>query len=389
MTAANDQRIKVVEILEATTGGTRRHLSDLVTRIDKDRFDVSVICSTLRDPAFADDVQNMRALGVTVVEIPMLRKICPMNDPIAFWRIWRYLVAEKPDIVHTHSSKAGFLGRLAAKLTRTRLVVHTPHLFAFEMEASDILKAFFFRLEQFASRMTDMTICVSPCEKETALRLGLVSPKDCSVVLNGVDIPDASVSERNRAQKRKELGLAEDDIVIGSIGRFTRQKGYDYFLAAAKLLADKLPGARFVLIGNGELRGEIERTIKESGIANRCIAVSAHDDFSQYYPIFDIFVLTSLWEGMPYAMLEAMSIGRAVAAFKTGGIADVITDHKDGLLVSPRNTEELASAISTLATEPQKREDLGQAARLLISSEYKVETMVHRTEDLYVQGLQV
>ena len=149
-----------------------------------------------------------------------------------------------------------------------------------------------------------------------------------------------------------------------------------------------MPNARFVLIGNGELRGEMERTIKTSGIANRCIAVNRTGDFSTYYPIFDIFVLTSLWEGMPYAMLEAMSTGRPVVAFKTGGIADVIRDGVNGVLVSPRNTDALASAISTLASEPQKRDDLGAAAKRLISADYKVTAMVHRTEDIYMQGLE-
>jgi glycosyltransferase involved in cell wall biosynthesis len=346
MMTDNDQRVTVIEVLEATTGGTRRHLFDLVTNLDSSKFSVSVVCSTLRDPAFLEDVKKIRALGIAVTDIPMHRAISPMRDIVALWRIWRHFRANRPDVVHTHSSKAGFLGRIAAKLAGTKLIIHSPHVFAFEMGGSNMLKAFFFRLEQFAARLTDHMICVCSGERETAIGHKLATSESCSVVPNGIDVPDIAKCKEMRTQKRHELGLSDEDIIIGSVGRFTKQKGLTYFLDAARQLAEKLPRARFILVGNGELQGEIETLIKQYRIANRCVALTTDSDFASYYPIFDIFLLTSLWEGMPYAMLEAMATGRAVVAFKTGGIPDVITDAITGILQILRITLRIYIAVS-------------------------------------------
>ncbi len=383
MSASSETRIRVVEILEATTGGTRRHLFDLVTNIDRSRFDVSVICSTLRDPAFVNDIEIIRGLGISVINVPMRREISPVHDLVALWRILSHLRSQRPDVVHTHSSKAGFLGRIAARLAKVKLVVHSPHVFSFQMDGSNLARAFFFRLEQFAARLTDHLVCVSPTERSIAISCKLATDGSCTLVTNGVRSPDPDQCTINRRTKRSELGLNDDDLVIGAIGRFTRQKGFGHLLSAAKLLSDELPRARFVLIGNGELYRDIEQRIRDDGIANRCLAVNTTEDLSAYYPIFDIFLLTSLWEGMPYAMLEAMSTGSAIVAFSTGGVKDVIAHNSNGILVPPHSDTELASAISNLASDPQKRDDLGVAARRLIASDYTLGAMVRHIEEIY------
>ena len=172
--------------------------------------------------------------------------------------------------------------------------------------------------------------------------------------------------------------------MVGSIGRFTKQKGIEYFLSAAKELAARLPKARFVLIGDGELRGKTEGLIAQYDLGNRCLVVRAVDGFSSYYPVFDVFVLTSLWEGMPYAMLEAMAASRAVVAFGSGGIPDVISDGENGMLVEPKNVEGLIDVIATLGEGSQKRNDLGLAARQVVAKDYTLEAMVQRIEQAYI-----
>ncbi len=381
----DDRRIRVVEVLEATTGGTRRHLYDLVTHLDRTRFDVSIVCSTLRDPSFLADIEKFRELGIDVIDIPMRRAIRPPCDLIALCRLRRYLARRKPMVVHTHSSKAGFLGRVAAKMAGVDCIVHSPHVFSFEMDLNGLLRAWFFRLEKLVARLTDVMVCVSPSEMRTAVGNRFVLPENCIAVRNGVGVPDVEVCEQDRVKKRKELGLAEDDLVIGSIGRFTKQKGMECFLKAAQKIAGQLPEARFVLIGDGELRDKIERLIAEYGLGDRCLIVRAGDDISSYYPIFDMFVLTSLWEGTPYAMLQAMAAGRAVVAFGTGGIVDVISDGVNGRLVEAKNVEELVSTVCELGKDPQKRNDLGSAARELMVSSYTVEAMVRDVEQVYMR----
>lgn len=378
-----ETRIKVVEILEATTGGTARHLEDLALHIDKARFEVSVICSTFRDPAFLVSIAKMKEAGILVEDIPMWRAIRPLHDFVAFFRILKFLKKKKPDIVHTHSSKAGFLGRLAARLAGVCLIVHTPHGFAFEMEVSASAKAFYRCLEGFAARFCDVMICVSNSEKSVAVGAGITTEGKCVVVPNGIKALERESYEQYRIKKRRDMGVKDDQLVVGSVGRITRQKGYEYFVSAAERLAVILPNVTFLLLGDGERSVAIDNLIKQSGMGDRCIFRQAAKDVSHYFSVFDIFVITSLWEGLPYVMLEAMAASCAVVAFNAGGIGDVVRDGDNGMLVDKKDINGLVSAIVRLANNAHMRKELGARSREMVIHDYTLEKMVRQIEHIY------
>lgn len=372
--------VRVLEILEATEGGTRRHLVDLVTHLDPARFDISVACSTLRDASFADDLRLMESRGIAVHIIPMRRAISPFRDALAFLRLVRLMRRERYDVVHTHSSKAGFLGRLAARVARVPWVIHTPHTFAFEMTVGGAARFFYVCLERFAARLTDRLICVCPSQRAAAA--ALMDPARVVVIENGIGaMPECDSLERVR--RRRELRFEDSHLVVGVVGRFTAQKGHRHFVEAACQVAVRVPEARFLLVGDGVLRPAIERQIAAAGLAERVIIVGACDDVPSLMPLLDVAVLPSLWEGLPYTLLEAMAAGRAVVASRVGGIPDVIVDGENGLLVPPADPTALAAAVVKVLENAAFRSTIGRKARETLVGRCRLDEMVRRMADVY------
>ena len=371
-------KLAVLHILEATTGGTRRHLVDLTTALDKQAFDVSVVCATRRDPAFLPDIDRMRAAGVSVTVIPMIRSISPVRDTIALVRILRFIKQHSFDIVHTHSSKAGFLGRIAARLAHVPAVVHTPHVFAFQMDVHPFVRSSYRRLEKLVAPFTSRFICVCADEKEAAVRAGLAPADRFTVITNGVGTPDAGASALPT-----ELNIEPGTIVIGTIGRLTRQKGHQYLVRAAKQVIDKSPEARFLIVGTGELKTELALLIDALSLQDKVRIIDVNDGFASFYPVIDIFVSPSAWEGMPYALLDAMSHGNAIVATRVGGVPEAITDGETGVLAPPNRASALAEAITRLLGDTELRTRLGMNAKNAVAGNFSLGQMVKATEDLY------
>ncbi len=381
-------KAKVLHILEATTGGTRRHLVDLVTHLDPSRYDVSVICSTRRDPSFVRDIELMRAKGVKVSIVQMYRAIRPLADLIAFFRI-RTILKQGYDVVHTHSSKAGFLGRLAASTVETPFVVHTPHVFPFQMMTHPLLKRLYLSLERLAARWTDMLICISREERKAAESLGLLGEEKLRLIENGVVVPpgDAPPPTGNGGL-RGELGIPDGTRVVGTAGRCTRQKGHEYLIRAAALVAEQCNNTVFVIVGSGRSRASERALVKHLGLQDNVLFADQRDDLDPFYNAIDVFVMPSLWEGLPYALLEAMSHGLCVVATRVGGMEEAVADGASGLLVPPRDAEALARAIVRTLDEPETREALGAKARDTVSKRFLLSDMVEKVEGIYQTALE-
>jgi len=375
-------RCKVLEVLEATVGGTRRHLLDVVTHLDPARFQVSVACSVRRDPLFRDDIALLRAKGIRVDIIPMRRALRPFSDLVALLRLVRLMRRGGFDVVHTHSSKAGFLGRLAAKWVGVPCVVHTPHTFPFEMDVSPLARWCYVRLERVAARFTDYMVCVCPSQRTVAE--SLVGAARVAVIENGIAFPQyGGHYAARRMQAKADLGIDPGNFVVGVVGRFAPQKGHAYFIDAARRVAERLPYVRFLLVGDGELREAIERQIVRAGLKDRFIIVGAREDGTDLLPSLDLVVLPSLWEGMPYALLEALAAGKPVIASCVGGMQDVIQDGVNGVLVPPRDPVALAEAMVKVLENPVLGSKIGDRARETVATRYRIEEMIERLSALY------
>ena len=381
------RKIQVVEILEASTGGTRRHLCDLVDALDRERFSVTVICSTERDEAFLTDVTHWRATGTCVHIVRMQRRISPLTDLPALVAITRHLRTIRPDIVHTHSSKAGFLGRLAAGIARVPCVIHTPHVFPFLMQVDGLRRAAYFALERVAAPLTDHLIYVCEKEKYASERWGPAPHVPSTVIHNGISA-DAYSQPSDVAALRRELGIESEAINIGVVGRFSPQKGHRDLVLAVNRLATRRD-LRLLMFGSGPLRRAIAELVHRRGLDSSCHFFEPRRDMDRVYALLDVCVLPSRWEGLPYALLEAMAAGRAVIATDVGGMGEVIEDGRTGLLIPPGDPHALADAITRLADDPELRLQLGRQAAEAVRQRFDRAEMVAAVERLYEGMLDV
>lgn len=372
--------LRVLQVIEATEGGTRRHLNQLVTHLDPARFAVSVACSTRRDPAFMDDLNRMRARGIPVYVVPMRRAIHPLNDALALIRLAGIMRREQFDIVHTHSAKAGFVGRVAAQWVGVPRILHTPHTFPFDMQVNALVRYGYRHLEHLAARCCHGIVCVCPSQLPAAERL--IGHGRATVVENGIE--PAPVTDNNaRERQRRQLNLGPSELAVGFIGRFVRQKGPLDFVEATRRVAVQQPRAQFILVGDGALRPQIEQTIHAAGLENRCRLVGSQTDVPDYLAAFDLVVLPSRWEGLPYVLLESLRAGRAVVASRVGGMADVLRDGVNGILVPPGDPVTLAAAISKVLENDALRAMMGTCARETITHRYRLEDMMTALMKLY------
>lgn len=372
--------VRLCHVLEATTGGTRRHVVDLATHLDPERFEVSVLCSMRRDPGFRNDVERMRSHGVVVEEVDMRRAISPVDDGRACGELRNRFSNGRFDIVHTHSSKAGALGRIAAARAGIRSVIHTPHVFPFQMELSPFTRTVYRGIERRLADRSHAIICVSRSELEAARELGACPESKLHHIPNGID-PDG-LPDRTEAL-RDELGIAPGRKLVGMIGRIARQKGPDLLVAAAQAVHAVQPEVDFLVVGEGPGAPALRRQVDAAGLASAFHLVGAREDASSFYALIDVLALPSRWEGLPYTLLEGMAAGRPVVATSVGGNVDAVTDNQSGLLVPPDSANRLADAICRILTDDDLAARLGSEARDVVRRDYTLERMIGQTTALY------
>jgi glycosyltransferase involved in cell wall biosynthesis len=347
-------------------------------------FKQSLICSVERDESFMAEVRRLRARGVRVEVVPMKREPAPLSDLGALFRILRHLKAQRYDIVHTHSSKAGALGRTAAVLARVPHVVHTPHVFPFSQVNLPYYRKVLYRLiEKLMGAVSDRIIAVSAWQRALALKSGIGRPDRVTLIHNGVPLP-SEAGPAGRRRIRKELGVERSEILVGTAGRIMAQKGHKLLVEAAAMLLDLHPQLRFFIAGSGELEHPLRATINQlSWCRQRISLLGDRTDMPDLLAAADVFVLPSLWEGMPYALIEAMAAGKPVICANVGGMEEAVTDGENGLLVRAGDSVALASAIARLVEDPGLRKRLGEAAQRTVSEHFRAEDKLQQLARLY------
>ena len=380
-------RIRVAEVIEAAENGTKKHVLQLMRHVDRSRFEMELVASNLRDPSgFARDVSALRDEGLRVFIVPMTRIIHPVDDLRSLIRLVRLFHRRHYDVVHCHSSKAGFLGRLAAFLTGCRGIVYTPHCFSFTAGFGRFVGWFYKTLEFLAGRLTDRLIAVSPHEHEVAVHSGAALPHQIRTILNGLE--DAELRPREPSPAlRRELGLPQGAPVVGAIGRLGRQKGYDVFIRAAKRIHEKRPDVHFLLVGKGSYDVMLRGLASSLGLDACFHFTGERGDVLDIFPLIDVFVMSSRWEAMPYALLEAMGAGRAIVVTHTCGLEKVVENGRAGVIIPPEDPDALCREAVALLDDPARREALGRAARELATGAYGLKRSIEQIERLYEEVL--
>jgi len=289
-------------------------------------------------------------------------------------------------LLHVHGARAGFVGRTAALLTGVPVVIYTVHNFIYKGDSPHWQKKACSLMERLYCRFTDMYITVSKALAEEVNRIDFIPEEKITTVYNGIDLNDFNVI-LDCMEKKKELGLDPYAPVVGTAGRLIPSKGISYFIEAAAEIKKKFPRTQFVVLGDGPERARLESRARALSLYPNIKFLGYRRDFHGILPVINIFVMPSLTEGQSIAVLEAMAARRPIVAFAVGGIPEIISHNRTGILVPHIDSLSLASAVIELMENPFKAEMLGNNARDLIEEKFSQDTMVRKIEEIYLHCL--
>jgi len=344
-------------------GGAQENTMLTAALLDPDRYAVDVI-SGPQTGSEGSLQEEVRARGIPLtIEPALVREIRPAKDLLAVVRLARFIRRSRYAIVHTHSSKAGVLGRWAAWLAGTPIIVHTVHGWGHHERQHPLARRFYILLEQVTQRITDKLIVVSPRNIEKGLADGIATPAKYVTIRSGIELDRFRRPARPREAVRAELGIPLDAPVVGTVTRLSPQKAPLDFVTAAAQGAASRPGAHFVVVGDGPLRAEVESRVAAAGLAGRFHLTGLRRDVPDLLHSFDVFALTSLWEGLPRVLIQAMAAGLPVVATAVDGSAEAVEDGVNGLLTPPGDPQALAAALLRLLGDPALAAQMGAAGQ--------------------------
>ncbi len=335
-------------------------------------------------------IERARAHEIDVRIVPELRReIHPLRDWQSYRHIVRLLGEIRPQIVHTHSSKAGILGRAAAYNLRIP-VVHTVHGSPFHPFQSRLVYEMYRRAERWAANRCDLMIAVSDAMIDQYVAAG-IAPRDKFVtVSSGMEVEPFLNPPQPRDEVRRELGFAPEDIVVGKVARLFELKGHEYVIAAAQKVVAGNPHVRFLFVGDGLLREALSSTISQAGLAKHFVftGLVPPERVPELVAAMDIVVHASLREGLARVLPQALIAGKPVISYDIDGAREVVLPGETGYLLPPRSVAELADAILQLAGDPAQRDRFGQTGRAKFTDQFRHETMTARLREIYEQVLE-
>jgi glycosyltransferase involved in cell wall biosynthesis len=374
------QKVNVLYVItKLELGGAQKQLLSLIRHLDRARF--SSFLFTAKDGLLVSEAALIE--GLTLIKSESLER--PINlwrDLLAIIEIFRCIKKNKITIVHTHSSKAGILGRLAAKLSGVKLILHTVHGWPFHDYQPGLARKLFLGLERFAAKFTDKIIVVSGYDKEKGIANRVTAKDGYALIHYGIVYADFTGDGRD---VRKELKIGPDDLVVTNISCFKPQKSPLDFIRLAALVAPLFSQIKFLLVGNGVLRVKVERLIKKLNLEKQMVLTGWRRDIPEILAASDVLVLNSRWEGLPVVVLEALSSGCPVVA--TGGVAEVVLEGRTGCLVQPGDIFRMQEQLLALLKSADLRKEMGGSGRKMLGTDFSLEQMLESHHKLYADCL--
>jgi glycosyltransferase involved in cell wall biosynthesis len=376
-------RLKIAQV--ATTDiSIRILLMDQIKTLQRQGHEVVAICAS------GPWVKSLRTEGIPVEVVEMARELNPSRDFVSLVRLARCFRKHRFDVVHTHTPKAGLLGPIAAKFAGVPVVVHTIHGLLFHDRMPFWRRLLFWLPEKLTAIFSDFLLSQSKEDVSAATKCRLCSATKIMYLGNGIEISKFPSFQTNGARqlRRREMGILDTDIVIGSVGRLVYEKGFGELFAAATQLMERHKNLKFVIIGPEEdhrrdavPRSEIEAMSRTGSVffLNWC------DDLSRWYATMDIFALPSHREGVPRACIEAAAMGLPVIATDVRGCREVVKSNETGILVPPRDLKALVTAIETLVYDENRRTEFGRQGRRHVLESFDHELVLERLRNFYNQ----
>lgn len=378
------EKIKVAHIItKLELGGAQQNTLFTVKNLDRDRF--IPILVTGNDGILLEEALSLDDVKAYLVP-QLVREISPIKDLAALYKIFKILKSTTPTIVHTHSSKAGIIGRWAAYLAGVPIIIHSIHGFGFHESQGKVTRRLFIILERLTSLITDRFIAVARENIEKGEGFRIFERGKVSLIRSGIDISRFRDVRVDRGAIKVGLGLNPDLPLVGMVACLKPQKAPVDFIMMADYVHRIFPLVNFIIIGDGELREEIQETITRLNLNDRVVLAGWRRNIPEIMKSLDIFVLTSRWEGLPKVLLEARAAGLPIVATRVDGAPEVIIDGVNGYLFEPADVKGMAERVTRLLEDPIMARTMGKSGQDL-PKEFDINIMVKEQEDLYKELL--
>ena len=382
------RRVKVVRIIaRLNIGGPAIHTILLTAGLNDQRFE-SMLVTGVEGKYEGNMLDLAAAKGVEPIIIPQLRRnVDPLGSLITLFKLYRLMRRERPHIVHTHTATAGLLGRLAAKLAGVPVILHTFHGHVLHGYFGPLQSKALVWMERLLARLSDRIVTVSEGQRQELAAYGIAPLEKITVVPLGFELEELLACESHHGELRRELGLADGNKLVGIVARLVPIKNHHLFLQAAQVVAEAVPQARFLVVGDGELREELEVYARDLRLDGKVLFTGWRRDLPCLYADLDVVALTSINEGTPVSLIEALAAGVPVVATAVGGVPDVVVDGETGCLVEAGDVKGLAEAIIELLRNPERAKEMGSAGREAVYPRFAAQTLIANVEGLYAELL--
>ncbi len=344
-------------------------------------FDVQVASSPGKEERY------FREANIPFFTVPIPRKIRPLKDLKAVLRLYRFMKKEKFDMVHTQTAKAGYVTRVAAWLAGVPIVIYTAHAFPFHAYLKPLKKAFYILLERLASRMTDIILVDTDAVRQDGIDKKIKEPEKIITIHMGVDLGKFSPERVDRHQIRAGMGLRDHHLVVGTVANFVPDKGLDAFLRIAKLLKKEERNIKFLMVGDGPLRPQLESLTDALHLRNDVIFMGWREDIPEMMSAMDVFCLPTLREGFGVVFAEAMAMKVPVVTHRIEPIPEVVRENETGVLIPPGSEDLFVKAILSLIRDEKYRKEMGEKGRKRVEKYFDEKFMHEKTLRIYEEVL--
>jgi glycosyltransferase involved in cell wall biosynthesis len=379
-----ERPLKVLHIItRLIKGGAQENTLLTVLGLREKGYDVMLLSGPSEGPE-GEIESYARAMAVNLAIIPeLVRPIDPWKDLVSLVKIFYFIKGHRFDIVHTHTSKAGIIGRLAAKFAGVPVIVHTPHGHIFHSYFRPLKTWLLLLVEKICASMCDKIITLTDKCKAEHINLRIAWPEKFVTIHSGIRL-ERFLSRSFEADRiRAELNIPAGRKIAGTVARLEPVKGIEYLIDSMKDVLSAMSDVHFLIVGDGSQRKYLQRKARELGIEENVTFTGIREDVPRLISIMDLFVLPSLNEGMGRVLVEAGMMAKPVVATNVSGIPELIDHTQTGLLVEPANAKQLAEGIVELLTNPQKARYMGENAKLRMRDNYSADKMVDKIERLY------
>lgn len=377
-------KIRVLHLItRIIVGGAQENTMLTADLLDKTRYEVEV-WSGSQAGSEGTLLEEFKRRNIKLEFIPeIIREINPIKDLWALYKLVRKLKEKNFDIIHTHSSKAGILGRIAGWLTGTPIIIHTVHGWSFHERLNPKVRSFYIFFEKMMDKITDKFITVTDLDIKKGIEAGISNSQKYKTIHSSIELHKFRDVEIDISEYRSQLGVNNDDIIVGTVARLSPQKAPIDFVEMAKIVHDANPNVKFIYVGDGPLRSDVEQKIQEYGLEDTIFLLGLRRDVPEILHCIDIFVLTSHWEGLPRVFSQSMAAAKPIVATNVDGAPEAIKHEFNGFLVKAGDIKDLAYYIGLLINDRKLRENMGINGLKSVDPAFCSKAMVRQIEEVY------